>query len=126
MASDSDEREARQWLCSHLASLRRRAREGGWEAKLDRVVTAVVAGRSAVAACRSLGSGGLNGSRRSPIGGGIPLSRLGITPVPVHGDYACPMALCDRRGVPDAEGREPRCALYGSVMALQPSDGTTT
>ena len=116
------ERDAQEWLCTQLAPLRARAREGGWEDKLERAVRSVQEGGSAVRACRLLGYRGASDSQRGTFPGGIPLSRLGIDPVVQRGEYVCPKGSCGRRAGVKADGGEPRCALYGEVMDLRPLD----
>ncbi|MEV2242091.1 hypothetical protein [Micromonospora sp. NPDC049891] len=116
------ERDAHEWLCTQLAPLRARAREGGWEDKLERTVRTVQDGGSAVRACRLLGYRGHAESVRGTFSGGIPLARLGLDPLVRRGEYVCPKSNCGRRAGVRPDGGEPRCTLYGSVMDLQPLD----
>ena len=119
--TDLEEHEAYTWLCGRLPQLRRRAAEDGWKDRLDRIVTAVTQGGSAVEACHKLSYSGPAADMRGVLPGPISIAGLRIDPVPVRGEYACPHDRCSRVGAPGTDGREPRCSLFGEVMRLRPA-----
>ncbi|OLE28373.1 MAG: hypothetical protein AUG49_02625 [Catenulispora sp. 13_1_20CM_3_70_7] len=112
---EMEEATALAWLCAHLPRFRLAA---GTYTRLESLVGEVRDGRrTAVAVLAELGfeddGESLRGDGLASLGG------FGIDPVPVAGDYVCPYDRCDRRGVPDERGREPRCDLGAVALPMR-------
>ncbi|WP_419998829.1 hypothetical protein [Streptomyces boninensis] len=113
----ADEPEALTVLCGDLAALRRRAAEGLWTARLERVVQEVRDGGSAVEACTRLGLIGTV-PRHERTGDDSPWpAGLGPEEPPLgKGSYACPRRTCERAGQRGDNGRPPFCMIYDLPM----------
>jgi hypothetical protein len=113
-----DENDFLELLCVHLPALRRAADEGGWRPRLDAEVTRLRLGRPASEVCERLGLALDPDQPRGALPPG--LAELGLQPVPVRGDYACPHGICPRRSQPDPAGHAPTC-VDGTPMRLRPT-----
>jgi hypothetical protein len=115
-----DERTASTWICAQLPALRSRARLGGWEWRLDRIVGDVRNSGSASLACSRLGYPIDDSPTRGQLDRISSLAGFNIESVPVSGDYTCPKQACDRRARCDSNGREPVCWLFDQTMNFHP------
>jgi hypothetical protein len=122
MSEHLGEAYAMELFCTELPGLRERARprgsdEPGWQDRLERAVSRVRAGGSAVDACQQFRS--VKRSDRTPEdptrGDGSYVGLDGwLEPVrPAgRGNYRCPRRLCSRQAERDAYGHPPVCAVF--------------
>jgi hypothetical protein len=118
--AEVDERTVLAWFCTQLPTLRIAADRDGWRGRLDREITAVQTGSSALRACRRLGLPIDSDQQKSPGSELASLAALGLESVTIAGDYLCPHGRCTRRAQADQQGRPPTCALDGTPMPLRP------
>ncbi|MFI6761931.1 hypothetical protein ACIBF5_22595 [Micromonospora sp. NPDC050417] len=124
----ADEAAVAAWLCTRLAALSETARVHRWSHRLDAALAAIRAGASVSRALSAqhipIDSAAVTAQRtETDRGDPATLSDLGIDPVAVTGDYACPASTfrCDRRARHDPDtGHEPRCGITERTMTYQP------
>jgi hypothetical protein len=107
------EAEALALWCAMLPDLRRRARENGWDTRLEREIARLGAGKSAIRSCEKFGLIGQQIRREARDVLDIP-GQDPAKPV-ARGTFVCPENRCDRRGERDEVGRPPRCELFGGL-----------
>ena len=122
MVSETREVEALTLLCSYLGELHERAELGLWSRRLDRLVSRVRDGGSAVEACARLGvTIAEDGAAvRAPGSGPWRIPGLRVPDLPVgKGRFTCPHGICRRSGQRDADGHPPFCTLFERPMQPQ-------
>jgi hypothetical protein len=121
----AEESAALCMICTHLVAFREEAQRDNWSSELDRALYSLRGGKTPAQVWENLN--GLrrgDGTSRASTRDAAPdsLSDLGIKPMPISGEYACPYSRCSRSATPDANGYEPTCA-DGTPMHFRGAHG---